>query len=141
LKKRKIHEIAAEVSSALDELVQLNDPAVAKFLEAFSERSKDPFLDESKGNEGLTGVLASLLWSSIPQSYFNPCGDEESQVIVSLDPAVKEKFRSAIKIIVKRYPHVLISIKKDQEETGRQTVDHLRALFRLYWDNRTCYPY
>lgn len=139
MRSERVQSIASEIISAFNALADKNDSAVADFWEAFKERASVPELDESKGIEGLAPVLADLLWRTVPRSYLDS-GRGSSTKAKFVDSSIKNDFQSALRRVADNYPHVLLSIKADQEEDGESMLVHLRALLVLYSDNRAAYP-
>src|SRR5436309_15118698 len=58
------------IQDALSTLAANKPDLLHSFLEVFTERSQFSELPESSGQEGLTKVLSEILWTYVPDSYF-----------------------------------------------------------------------
>jgi hypothetical protein len=106
------------------------------FMDAFSERSQFPDLAESH-REGLTRVLSRLLWTYIPEGYFqrNFCGETGT----SAGPDQISRLSSALASVASRHPFVIDEFRRIHEERKITVESALEACLRFYVDNRTVF--
>ena len=133
--------LVTEVFEAFCGLARQYPGVIVEFQEAFNERAGVPELRESKGQAGLTYTLADLLWGPIPEPYFEFTRYPVSNIGARIDAQFQGRFRAALNRLALEEPHVLRSIKKYQQETGRSFEEILRAAFLCYSKNKNVYPY
>src|SRR3989338_6260717 len=129
--------LTSQVYGAFSALAQESGGLVNRFEDAFKERAKIPELNEAKGEQGLTFVLADLLWGPPPETYYDLSNFHQDYLKeAQVNPLFLEQFRMAVENVEARYPHVLLYLGSYQKEQGRPLREILRALIAFYVDSR-----
>ncbi len=133
-----VQVILAEIDQAVDEVADRNPEVMVRFMEAYRERTKVQEFNESRSQDGLTFALADLLWLSVPKSYFDlsRCRSSGRVQTVPVDLIFMDDLHLALRKVAKQYPHVILSLRKDQQEEGCTLVNLLTGLFSFYADNK-----
>jgi hypothetical protein len=132
-------EASRDVFATISELADQHGNLIKQFWEAFEERATDPFLAESREQDGLALTLEGFL-GNYPDKFYLNFSQREPAINTSIDQ-IKVHFSSALERIVHHNPHVFQSLQEIHEETGWSLFDTLKALFVKYINNKNAYPY
>jgi len=131
-------EEESQMQDALAALALDKPGLLHSFMEVFSERSQFPELPESRGQEGLTKVLSRLLWTYVPDSYFERDFCDATGTAASPDGI--SKLSSALAGVARKHPFVIDDFRRLREDRKITVQSALEACFRFYVDNRTVFP-
>ena len=107
------------------------------FMAAFSERSQFPELPESH-NEGLTRVLSRLLWTYVPQIYFERNFSGDTNTAAGQDQILR--LSTALAGVAHRHPFVIVEFRRIREERKITIRSALEACLHFYVDNKAVFP-
>lgn len=126
------------IQDALSTLAATKPDLLHSFMEVFVERSQFPELPESRGEEGLSTVLSKILWTYVPDSYFER--DFSGAPGTPASAGEISNISSALASVAREYPFVIDDFRRLRRNRQTTIESVLEAGIRFYMDSKAVLP-